>query len=450
MNCPNCGKPQAPNAPACTHCHTPLHTNAPHIPQAQPAEDDNERLMIFSDGVIAFALTIAAVSIRIPSNLGSIQIDSFILHFVSYILSFLFVYMLWKEHHTIFHHIKRNDGWLITLNSIYLAVIVLIPVGLTLINIEMGLTESKGYSLLLFLGSLFCAGLMLPLLWRHAHRAHLFGTPKPTRAFTTYTNWRLSALLVSMLFYIPAFVLISLGHWYIGVAIIAGFTLVRTLFFTFYRRRLQASLDISVGNDDITRIQLFSDAIIGIAITITAAQIDPGTINDAAQALSDSWSLLGTYVFSFVILGIYWLLHYHFFRFIKRYNATLLMLNFIFLLFIILMFIPARLYTTHMDRRLFEVIFSLWQFATATTLYVMWIYAAFKSRHDHSVHLLKRETPTRARLRLALLLGVNPLIFLALAIAGYFMPILTIFYIIAYLFSMGVSWLIIHLLTRRM
>ncbi|GHO77878.1 hypothetical protein KSD_56490 [Ktedonobacter sp. SOSP1-85] len=43
-------------------------------------------------------------------------------------------------------------------------------------------------------------------------------------------------------------------------------------------------------------------------------------------------------------MGVYWLLHYHLFRFIKRYDSVLLVLDFVFLLLIILMFIvPSRL-----------------------------------------------------------------------------------------------------------
>src|SRR6185312_12402914 len=113
-------------------------------PETQPQEEEkseNERLMIFSDGVIAIALTVAAISIKIPKNLEELQANLFLAHIFSYILSFVFVYSLWKEHHTIFHHIKRNDGWLIALNSIYLALVILIPIGLVIMNVEMQLDQ---------------------------------------------------------------------------------------------------------------------------------------------------------------------------------------------------------------------------------------------------------------------------------------------------------------------
>src|SRR5579883_1258765 len=104
---------------------------------AAEEKSENERLVIFSDGVIAIALTVAAISIRIPKDIThELHADVFLAHIFSYILSFIFVYSLWKEHHTIFHHIKRNDGWLIALNSLYLAMVILIPIGLVMMDVE--------------------------------------------------------------------------------------------------------------------------------------------------------------------------------------------------------------------------------------------------------------------------------------------------------------------------
>ena len=158
------------------------------------------------------------------------------------------------------------------------------------------------------------------------------------------------------------------GHWYLGVGLVILFTAARWLFFRFYRRRLQENLDLGTGSENTTRIQLFSDAIIGIAITITAVQIHPGNGGEASRVISESWSLLGTYVFSFIIMGIYWLLHYHLFRFIQRYDSTLIALNFGFLLLIILIFIPARMYTSRMGQREYSVIFSAWQLLISCVL----------------------------------------------------------------------------------
>jgi uncharacterized membrane protein len=433
--------------------------------EEEQTESENERLVIFSDGVIAFALTIAAVSIKIPKDLGELNAIVFTIRLFSYVLSFIFVYNLWKEHHSIFHHIKRNDGWLITLNSLYLALVVLIPVSLNIMDVGLiniathpgsGLSSSDFYSFLLFLGSLFGASIMLPLMWRHARlkrRQDLFAEARPHKAFLVYTTWRLSMLPSSLLFYIPAYLLIALNYWHLGVGIVIGYTILRWLFFSLYRRRLQRSLDLSTGNEEIMRIQLFSDAVIGIAITIAAAQIDPSfDINSSsavAMVMSESWSLLGTYVFGFIIMGIYWLLHYHLFRFIKRYDALLLMLNFVFLLLIILMFIPARMYTSHMYSQQYALLFSFWQFLTASVLLMMWQHAVSKSQKAHEPRLLKRDGTNRRHKRFARIIQVNPFIFLALTGVSCFLQIPTTLYIAAYLVLLGGTWSVSHWFTRE-
>jgi uncharacterized membrane protein len=450
-----------------THLDTPEEAHAEAHKAERLAEkekekqvDENERLMIFSDGVIAFALTIAAVSIKVPKNLEELNTVVFSIRLFSYILSYIFVYNLWREHHSIFHYIKHNDGWLITLNSFYLALMVLIPVSLNIMDVglidialhpDAALSSSNIYSFLLFLGALLGASLMLPLMWRHARTKHpkdLFEDVKPEKAFIVYTNWRLSALSISLLFYIPAYIMIALDHWIIGISIVIGYTVIRWLFFFFYHHRLQDNLDLSVGNENVMRIQLFSDAIVGIAITITAAQIDPSfnleDPNAVAAVMTESWSLLGTYVFSFIIMGIYWLLHYHLFKFIKRYDTVLLVLNFVFLLLIILMFIPARLYTSHMYSQQSAFIFSCWQILTAGILWAIWQRAIYKTSKSHEHHLLKRNVSSKRRKRFSRILLVNPLIFVGLAVVSIFTPILTTIYIAIYLVLLGGTWIVSH------
>jgi uncharacterized membrane protein len=506
MQCPHCETPLHPGGNFCSHCAAPLSdTSTPTentmllarwekrrsstkrrhtvrletIGEAHAAmheaerlaekeqeqrEEENERLMIFSDGVIAFALTIAAVSIKIPKNLEELNTVVFGIRLFSYLLSYIFVYNLWREHHSIFHHIKRNDGWLITLNSLYLALVVLIPVSLNMMDVglidlalhpEVALSSSMISSFLLFLGSLLGASFMLPLMWRHAQTKRpkdLFENVQPEKAFIVYTNWRLSAIPLSLLFYIPAYVMLAFNHWNIGISIVVSYTVVRWLFFFFYRRRLQENLDLSIGNEDMTRIQLFSDAIVGIAITIVAAQIDPSfnleDHNAVLAVMAESWSLLGTYVFSFVIMGVYWLLHYHLFRFIKRYDSVLLVLNFVFLLLIILMFIPARLYTSHMFSQQYAFFFSCWQVITAGTLWAIWRYASYKTRQAHEHRLFKRTIPSWKRKRFARILLVNPLIFVGLAIASMFTPLPTTLYLAVYLVLLGGTWILSHWFTN--
>ncbi len=192
------------------------------------------------------------------------------------------------------------------------------------------------------------------------------------------------------------------------------------------------------------RLQFFSDAIFAVAITITVAQIDPGATAE------ENLSLPGTYVFSFLILGVYWLLHYRIFHAVRRINPLVILLNFWFLLLIILAFIPSRMYTGNMYDEGHIILFSIYQFVTAGSLFVLWQYIKRRKTRQENRPLLLKEEITRAQTRrLTWIVGAHPCIFLAPGVTACFTPILTTLYIIAYLALLSGVWLIVHAATRR-
>lgn len=438
----------------------------------EKGESENERLLIFSDAIIAFAITITAVPLKIP------KLDTwtgllftpqglpaeFGLELACYILGFFLIYGLWRDHHSIFHHIKRNNNWLVALNIVFLAMIVLIPVGFIFLIVGLGMEANNGglatigYGVLLFLGAQFCAYVVLLLIWwsARARPQTLFGENMPEKAFQGYMSWQLAFHLCNFLAFTVILFLLVYHFWMFALGLFVLILGSQWLILGLYRRRNRDVLDLSLGSQDTTRLQLFSDAIFAIAITITVAQIDP------AAARSDNVSFLGTYVFSFLILGVYWLLHYRIFHAIRHLNPMIVLLNFWFLLFIVLSFIPARLYTgnTYNAHPVFQaeaMIFSFYQVATAGVLCILWLYAQ-KYRHYRTgeVHLLKSEVTVARKKRLTWVVCASPCIFLALAGATYFIvllparltPILPTLYITVYLALMGLAWLFAHIFVR--
>jgi len=237
IRCPRCAEELQPQASFCGRCglpisqaptdaaggprestptRTPLAVATVPAPQApalktekpeEEAESENERLLIFSDAVVSFAITIAAIPLRVPKNLEQLQKGAFALELGLYLFGFLLIADLWRTHHAIFHHIKRNNGWLIVLNTLFLAMIVCVPVGFFIIFIGFGgnlanpspdlstLTEGA----LLFLGAQFCANLVLLLMWYSAcaRPAALFGARAPEQALRAYQTWKLVWHLLS-------------------------------------------------------------------------------------------------------------------------------------------------------------------------------------------------------------------------------------------------------------
>jgi uncharacterized membrane protein len=98
---------------------------------------DLARLVAFSDGVMAVAITLLVLNIDTPQvskdDLGSALIDLFP-SFLAYLIAFALVGRFWVVHHNLFETFVGFDGRLMGLNLAYLMMIVLVPFSANLID----------------------------------------------------------------------------------------------------------------------------------------------------------------------------------------------------------------------------------------------------------------------------------------------------------------------------
>ncbi len=89
------------------------------------------RLEAFSDGVIAIIITVMVFDLKFPTIPTQQTIwndlQPLIPRFLSYVLSFLMVAIMWVNHHQLFHQIKHTDHKLLWLNINLLFWMSLIP-----------------------------------------------------------------------------------------------------------------------------------------------------------------------------------------------------------------------------------------------------------------------------------------------------------------------------------
>ena len=94
-------------------------------------EIEFSRIVAFSDGVFAIAITLLVLNLSIPGHLASDEIAEALWdqreNFFAYALSFAVIGRFWLVHHRFFSEVKAFDGRLIVLNMFYLGWIVLIP-----------------------------------------------------------------------------------------------------------------------------------------------------------------------------------------------------------------------------------------------------------------------------------------------------------------------------------
>jgi uncharacterized membrane protein len=91
---------------------------------------DLGRIMAFTDGVMAVAITLLVLNLDVP-DVPEAELDTALVDLLpslaAYVLAFALVGRFWIVHHTLFERLRAFDGTLMALNLLYLAAIVLMP-----------------------------------------------------------------------------------------------------------------------------------------------------------------------------------------------------------------------------------------------------------------------------------------------------------------------------------
>jgi uncharacterized membrane protein len=94
-------------------------------------EVEFSRIVAFSDGVFAIAITLLVLNLRIPHHLSDGEIGDALWdqreNLLAYAISFAVIGRFWVVHHRFFSEVTAFDGRLIALNLFYLGWIVLLP-----------------------------------------------------------------------------------------------------------------------------------------------------------------------------------------------------------------------------------------------------------------------------------------------------------------------------------
>ncbi|MGH8541262.1 MAG: TMEM175 family protein [Stenotrophobium sp.] len=85
------------------------------------------RLEAFSDGVIAVALTIMVLEMKVPQGADLDALRAVLPAFLSYILSFIYIGIYWNNHHHLLHTVKHISGAIMWANLHLLFWLTLVP-----------------------------------------------------------------------------------------------------------------------------------------------------------------------------------------------------------------------------------------------------------------------------------------------------------------------------------
>lgn len=97
-----------------------------------------ERLVFFCDAVVAIAITLLALNLKVEKSPGEHLLFKDIANqwqtLTSFLLSFLTIAVFWKVHHEFFVYIRKIDNIFLWYNIVWLFFIVLLPFSTTLVS----------------------------------------------------------------------------------------------------------------------------------------------------------------------------------------------------------------------------------------------------------------------------------------------------------------------------
>ena len=88
---------------------------------------EKDRLLAFSDGVVAIIITIMVLELKVPHGASWDDLAGVLPVFLSYVLSFVYVAIYWNNHHHLLYTVNRVDGLILWANTHLLFWLSLVP-----------------------------------------------------------------------------------------------------------------------------------------------------------------------------------------------------------------------------------------------------------------------------------------------------------------------------------
>jgi uncharacterized membrane protein len=131
---------------------------------------ETARVEAFSDGVFAIAITLLILNIKVPLPAGGplgAQLVRQWTSYVSFVISFVFIGIMWINHHRLFTHIQRCDNGLLLLNLLLLLGVTFVPFPTSVLAMHLGQADQR-LAAMLYHGTYFFIAIFFNVLWRYA------------------------------------------------------------------------------------------------------------------------------------------------------------------------------------------------------------------------------------------------------------------------------------------
>ena len=128
-----------------------------------------ERLAFFSDAVIAIAMTLLVLELRLPKSDDAhvdvmLQLRHLAPKLVSFVVSFGVIGLYWEAHHRIFRHVRRYDRAFLWINLLFLFCLAFLPFPTALLGDYFPRRSVMSF----YTATVAAIGVVRILLWRYA------------------------------------------------------------------------------------------------------------------------------------------------------------------------------------------------------------------------------------------------------------------------------------------
>lgn len=196
-------------------------------------EKETGRIEAFSDGVIAIAITLLILEIKVPkiTELDSASLWTKLVglwpSFLAFVTSFGTILVMWVNHHRIFRLVRTTDYPFLYWNGLLLLTITFVPFPTAVLAEHLACAEATTAAAF-YAGSFVVIALAFQGVWRHLrkHPHLLFGSADPKEIDGITKQYRFGPL-----FYLTAF-----GLAFVSVAASIAACLALAVFFAFAGR----------------------------------------------------------------------------------------------------------------------------------------------------------------------------------------------------------------------
>lgn len=198
---------------------------APGPPEAGESRPGVGRLEAFSDGVIAIAITLLVLDLRVPSAEVT-RGASPLLHalgdewltYLSYVLSFVGIGIIWANHHLMLRFLHRTNHVLLMLNTLFLFPVVTLPFSTSLLaEYAHGSHAEQRIAVLVYGGTFLLLAAGFNAIWyyttHHPGLLHPGADPRAVGAITASNRLGMIAYTAAFVvgFVLPVASLIAYG-----------------------------------------------------------------------------------------------------------------------------------------------------------------------------------------------------------------------------------------------